>query len=60
MLETYQLQTSQRNWVIIKMLYRCLRWCLSLRVSERYLWALSVMHITISLASIVTNELVAG
>jgi hypothetical protein len=29
-------------------------------VSERYLWALSVMHITISLASNVTNELVAG
>ena len=27
---------------------------------ERYLWALSVMHITISLASNVTNELVAG
>ena len=26
---------------------------------ERYLWALSVMHITISLASNVTNELVA-
>ena len=25
-----------------------------------YLWALSVMHITISLASNVTNELVAG
>ena len=21
-------QTSQRNWVTIKMLYRCLRWCL--------------------------------
>ena len=21
-------QTSQRNWVIIKVLYRCLRWCL--------------------------------
>ena len=21
-------QTSQCNWVIIKMLYRCLRWCL--------------------------------
>ena len=21
-------QTSQRNWVIIKMLYKCLRWCL--------------------------------
>ena len=33
---------------------------MSLRVSERYLWALSVMHITVSLASIVTNELVAG
>ena len=27
-------------------------------MSERYLWALSVMHITISLASKVTNELV--
>ena len=33
---------------------------LSLRVPERYIWALSVMHITISLASNVTNELVAG
>ena len=33
---------------------------MSLRVSEKYLWALSVMHITISLASNVTNELVAG
>ena len=33
---------------------------MSLRVSERYLWALSVMLITISLASIVTNELVTG
>ena len=32
---------------------------MSLRLSERYLWALSVMHITISLASNVTNELVA-
>ena len=31
---------------------------MSLRVSERYLWALSVMHITMSLASNVTNELV--
>ena len=29
-------------------------------MSERYLWALSVMHITISLASNVTNELVTG
>ena len=33
---------------------------MSLRVSERYLWALSIMHITISLASNVKNELVAG
>ena len=33
---------------------------MSLRVLERYLWALSVMLITISLASNVTNELVAG
>ena len=33
---------------------------MSLRVSERYLWVLSVMHITISLARSVTNELVAG
>ena len=37
-----------------------LRLGLSLRVSERYLWALLVMHIMISLASNVTNELVAG
>ena len=33
---------------------------MSLRVSERYLRALLVMHITISLASNVTNELVMG
>ena len=33
---------------------------MSLRLSERYLWALSVMHITIRLASNVTNELVVG
>ena len=33
---------------------------MSLRVSERYLSALSVMHVNISLASNVTNELVAG
>ena len=33
---------------------------MSLRLSERYLLALSVMHITISLASNVTNELVTG
>ena len=33
---------------------------MSPRVSERYLYALSVMFITISLASNVTNELVTG
>ena len=33
---------------------------MSLHVSERYLWALSVMHITMSLASNVSNELVTG
>ena len=33
---------------------------MSLRVSETYLWALSVILITIRLASIVTNELVTG
>ena len=33
---------------------------MSLRVTERYLWALSVMIITIILASNVTNELVVG
>ena len=33
---------------------------MSLCVLERYLWALSVILITISLASNVTNELVAG
>ena len=33
---------------------------MSLRLSERCLWALSVMYITISLASNVANELVPG
>ena len=33
---------------------------MSLRVSERYLWALSVMHIIRSLGRYLTNELVAG
>ena len=33
---------------------------MSLRLSERYLSAHSVMHIILSLASIATNELVAG
>ena len=63
-------QTSQRNWVIIKVLYRCLRrYMLGWRISRlgfvtpivgEVLSALSVMHITISLASITTNELVVG
>ena len=33
---------------------------MSLRLSERYLWALSVMYITISLAINAANELVTG
>ena len=47
-------QTSQRNWVAIKVHYgylqKCLLgdtnrdWDLSLRMTERYLWAHSVMH----------------
>ena len=63
-------QTSQRNGVIMKVLYRCLRWCLLSRHKSRLGFvtpivgevslALSAMHITISLASNVTNELVAG
>ena len=63
-------QTSQRNWVIIKVLYRCLqRYLLGWRilrlgfvtliVGEVSLGPL-VIHITISLASITNNELVAG
>ena len=63
-------QTSQRNWVIIKMLYRCLRWCLlgwhrsrlgfaTLCIREVSLGPLS-NHITISFGSNVTNELVVG
>ena len=47
-------QTSQRNWVTIKVDYGYLRkcllgdmdqdWDLSLRMTERYHWAHSVMH----------------
>ena len=47
-------QTSQRNWVAIKVHYRYLRkcllgdmdqdWDLSLRMTKRYHWAPSVMH----------------
>ena len=33
---------------------------MSLRLSERYLWALTIMLITISLATNVTKELVTG
>ena len=63
-------QTSQRNWVIINMLYRCLRWCLlswhrsrlgfvTLIVGEVSLGPLGNAH-HLSVASIATNELVAG
>ena len=62
-------QTSQRNWVIIKVLYRCFRrymlgWHISrlgfvtLIVGEVSLGPLGNAH-HISLASIATNELVA-
>ena len=62
-------QTSQCNWVIIKVLYRCLRWYLlswhSSRlgfvtpiVGEVSLGPLGNAH-HLSLASIATNELVA-
>ena len=63
-------QTSQRNWVIIKVLYRCLqRYMLGWHISrlgfvtpiveEVSLGPLGNAH-HISLASIATNELVAG
>ena len=62
-------QTSQCNWVIVKMLYRCLRWCLlswhrsrlgfvTPIVGEVSLGPLGNAH-HLSLASIATNELVA-
>ena len=62
-------QTSQRNWVIIKLLYRCLqRYMLGWRISrlgfvtpivgEVSLGPLGNAH-HLSLASIATNELVA-
>ena len=64
------IQMSLHNRLIIKALYRYLRRCLlgwhrsrldlSLRVSERYLWALSVMHINIILASNAANVLVTA
>ena len=43
--------------VDVGLAYFEIRFCHS-SVPERYLWALSVMHITISLASNVANELV--
>ena len=63
-------QTSQHKWVIIKVLYRCLqRYLLGWRISrlgfftpidgEVYLGPLGNTH-HLSLASIATNELVAG
>ena len=63
-------QTSQRNWVIIKVLYRCIwRYLLGWRISrlgfvtpivgEVSLGPLDNAH-HLSLASIATNELVAG
>ena len=62
-------QTSQRNWVIIKMLYRCLRWCLlswhrsrlgfvTPSIGEVSLGPLGNTHH--KLASNVANELVTG
>ena len=63
-------QTSQHNWVIIKMLYRCLRRCLlgwhrsrlgfvTSSIGEVSLGPLG-NDIYIRLASNVTNELVTG
>ena len=63
-------QTSQLNWVTIKVLYRCLRrYLLGWRISrlgfvtpivgEASLGPLDNAH-HLSLASIATNELVAG
>ena len=63
-------QTSKCNWVIIKILYRCLRRCLlgwhrsrlwfvTPSIGEVSLGSLSNAH-HLSLASIATNELVAG
>ena len=61
-------QTSQRNWVTIKVHYRYLRkyllfymdrdWDLSLRMTESYLWAHLVMHHDNKLN--VTKELATG
>ena len=64
-------QTSQRNWVTIKMLYRCLRWCL-LSWHRSRLWFFTPIVGEVSMGPLgnahqykpckqyVTNELVAG
>ena len=62
-------QTSQHNWVIIKVIYRCLQWyLLSWRISRLGFVTSIVREVSlgpldnahhISLASVVTNELVA-
>ena len=63
-------QMSQHNWVIIKVLYRCLRrYLLGWRISRLGFVTLIVREVSLgplgnahhlSLASIATNELVAG
>jgi hypothetical protein len=63
-------QMSLHNWVIIKVLYRYFRkcllgcmdrdWDLSLHVTERYLWALSVIQHHKKLASKWLMSLVTG
>jgi len=63
-------QTSQRNWVIIKVLYRYLRrYMLGWRISRLGFVTLIVGEVSLgplsnarhlSLVSITTNELVAG
>ena len=64
-------QTSQRNWVIIKMLYRCLLRCLlgwhrsrlefvTLSIGEVSLGPLGKAHHNKPCKQYVTNELVAG
>ena len=63
-------ETPQHNWVIIKVLYRCLRrYLLGWRISRLGFVTLIVEEVSLgplgnthhlSLASIATNELVAG
>ena len=54
-------QTSQRNWVIINMLYRYLRRCLLGWHRSRLGFVTPIVgEVSLGLASNVTNELVAG